>query len=324
MKENEALPDWVRRMPTQILDEASRFIIGKREVLEKLLVALLAGGHVLLEGVPGVAKTHIAKTFASTLGCEFRRIQSTPDLLPMDLIGSFVFDQKRSDFKLRRGPVFSNIVLIDEINRSTPKTQSATIEAMQERQVTIEDQTFHLQAPFMVIATMNPFELEGVYPLTEVQLDRFMLRIALDYPGLEEERKIIDELSTIETPNISKVVSTEEVCRLAGYLEKVHVNKDVKNYMVDLVRQTRYLKELRLGASPRALIHLFKACKARALVEGRDYVIPDDVKHLIEPVLTHRIRLSRESEIEGSNVSNLVHRIIETTKIPGRPAGSTK
>jgi MoxR-like ATPase len=242
----------------------------------------------------------------------------------MDLIGSFVFDQKRSDFKLRRGPVFSNIVLIDEINRSTPKTQSATIEAMQERQVTIEDQTFHLQEPFMVIATMNPFELEGVYSLTEVQLDRFMLRIVLDYPGLEEELKIIDELSTIETPNVSKVASAEEVCRLAGYLEKVHVNKDVKSYMVDLVRQTRYLKELRLGASPRALIHLFKACRARALVEGRDYVIPDDVKLLIEPVLTHRIRLSRESEIEGSNVSDLVHRIIETTKIPGRPAGSTK
>jgi MoxR-like ATPase len=325
VKKNETLPDWVGNMPTGIIDEISQYVIGKRDVLEKLLIALLAGGHVLLQGAPGVAKTHIAKTFAAALGCEFKRIQCTPDLLPVDLIGSFVFDQKTSEFKIRKGPIFSNIVLIDEINRGMAKTQSATIEVMQERQVTIEGQTFHLQEPFMVIATMNPFELEGVYPLTEVQLDRFMLQIALDYPKSDEERELIDKLATIETPNTSKIVSAEEVRKLAGFLEKVHVNDDVRSYMVNLVRQTRDLKELKLGASPRALIHLYKASKAKALLERRDYVIPDDVKYLIEPVLTHRIWLTRESVIEGLRASDLVHRIVETTPIPGvKPAGSTK
>lgn len=325
MKKNEPLPESISNMSMKILDEASRFVIGKREVLEGLLIALLAGGHVLLQGAPGVAKTHIANTFANTLGCEFRRIQSTPDLLPVDLIGSFVFDQKTSEFKIRRGPIFSNIVLIDEINRSMPKTQSATIEAMQERQVTIEGQTFRFQEPFMVIATMNPFELEGVYPLTEVQLDRFMLRIALDYPTDQEERELIYKLSTIEASTVSKVVSGEDVRKLAGHLEKVHVNEDVRSYMVDLVRRTRDVKELRLGASPRALIHLYKACKAKALVEGRDYVMPDDVKLLIEPVLSHRVWLSRESEIEGLNISDLMRKMVDDTPIPGMSsAGPTK
>jgi MoxR-like ATPase len=325
VKRNEGLPDWVKSIPMRIIDEASRYIIGKREILEKLLIALLAGGHVLLEGAPGVAKTHIAKTFANTLGCDFRRIQSTFDLLPADLTGSFFFDQKTSEFKLRRGPIFSNVVLIDEINRSTPKTQSATIEAMQERQVTIEGQTFRLPEPFMVVATMNPFDLEGVYPLTEVQLDRFMLRVVLDYPRGGEERELIDRLGTIEAPNISKVVSMEEMRKLAGYLERVYVNEDVRIYMVDLVRKTRDLKEVRLGPSPRALIHLYKACKARALIDGRDYVIPDDVKHLIDPVLTHRVWLSREAEIEGLEIADALHRTLEGTPIPGiTPAGSTK
>jgi len=325
VKRNEALPDWVRSMQTQILDEASRFVVGKREILKSLLVALLAGGHVILEGVPGVAKTHIAKTFASMLGCEFRRIQFTPDLLPVDITGGFVFDQKTSEFKVRRGPIFSNIVLIDEINRGTPKTQSGTIEVMQERQVTIEGQTFRLQEPFMVIATMNPVDLEGVYPLTEVQLDRFMFRLVLDYPTADEERQLIEQLSEIETLNVSKVASAENVHKLSSYVEKVYVNEDVRAYMVDLLRQTRDLKELKLGGSPRALIHLYKACKAKALVEGRDYVIPDDVKHLTEPVLSHRILLSRESEIEGLKINDMMRKIVDGTRIPGmRPAGSTK
>jgi len=325
VKQNEALPDWVRSMQTQILDEASRFVVGKREILKNLLVALLAGGHVILEGVPGVAKTHIAKTFASMLGCEFKRIQFTPDLLPVDITGGFIFDQKTSEFKVRKGPIFSNIVLIDEINRGTPKTQSGTIEVMQERQVTIEGQTFRLQEPFMVIATMNPVDLEGVYPLTEVQLDRFMFRLTLDYPTADEERELVEQLSEIETLNVSKVVSAENVRKLSGYVEKVYVNEDVRAYMVDLVRQTRDLKELKLGGSPRTLIHLYKACKAKALVEGRDYVIPDDVKHLIEPVLSHRMLPSRESEIEGLKINDLVRKVVDGTPIPGIGAvGSTK
>jgi MoxR-like ATPase len=311
MRENEALPTRIRSMPAQIL--------------ERLLIALLAGGHVLLQGPPGVAKTHIAKTFASTLSCEFTRIQSTPDLLPVDLIGSYVFDQKSTEFRLRKGPIFSNIVLIDEINRSMPRTQSATIEVMQERQVTIEGQTFRFQEPFMVIATMNPFDLEGVYPLTEVQLDRFMLQIGLGYPKSDEERELIDRLSMIETSNVSRVASAEDVRRLASYLEKVHVSEDVRSYMVDLVRNTRDMKELKLGASPRALIHLYKACRAKALMEGRDYVIPDDVKDLIEPVLSHRMWLAKESETEGLRVDDCVDKIVDKTPIPGmRPAGSAK
>jgi MoxR-like ATPase len=325
VKQNEVLPEWVRSMQTQILDEAARFVVGKREILKNLLVALLAGGHVVLEGVPGVAKTHIAKTFASMLGCEFRRIQFTPDLLPVDITGGLIFDQKTSEFKVRRGPIFSNIVLIDEINRGTPKTQSGTIEVMQERQVSIEGQTFRLQEPFMVIATMNPVDLEGIYPLTEVQLDRFMFRLTLDYPTADEERELIDRLSEIETLNVSKVASAENVRKLSSHVEKVYVNEDVKMYMVDLVRQTRDLKELKLGGSPRALIHLYKACKARALVEGRDYVIPDDVKHLTEPVLSHRMLLSRGSEIEGLKINDMVHKVVDGAPIPGmRPAGSTK
>jgi MoxR-like ATPase len=196
---------------------------------------------------------------------------------------------------------------------------------MQERQVTIEGQTLRLQEPFMVIATMNPMEVEGVYPLTEVQLDRFMLRVAVDYPKVYEERELIDKLGTIETPNVSKVASAEHLHKLAVYLEKVYVNEDVRIYMVDLVQKTRDLEELRLGASPRVLIHLYKACRARALVEGRDYVIPDDIKYLIEPVMSHRMWLSRESEIEGLKISDLVRKMVDATPIPGiEPARSTK
>jgi len=321
MKESrEVLPDWASDVPTQILDEASRFILGKGEIVKNLLIALLAGGHVLLEGVPGVAKTHIAKTFASILGCEFKRIQFTPDLLPVDITGSFVFDQKTSDFKLRRGPIFSNIVLIDEVNRGMPKTQSGTVEVMQERQVTIEGQTFRLQQPFMVIATRNPIEAEGVYPLTEVQIDRFMFRLHVDYPTADEERELVEKLSTIEAFNVKQVTSAELVRQLAGYANNVHVNDDVKAYMVDLVRKTRGLKELELGASPRALIHLYKACRARALVEGRDYAIPDDVKHLIEPILNHRMWLSREAQTEGLKISDVVARMVDETPIPGMRA----
>jgi MoxR-like ATPase len=324
MKESEALPESARNIPAKVLEEASRFVIGKRDVVENLLVALLAGGHVLLEGVPGVAKTYIAKTFAGIIGCEFTRVQFTADLLPVDITGSFVFDQKTGEFKLRKGPIFSNIVLIDEINRGMPKTQSGTIEVMQERQVTIERQTFSLQEPFMVVATKNPLEMEGVYPLAEAQIDRFMFRLYLDYPTADEERDMLDKLKIIETFNVNQVTSAEGIRQLAAYVEKVHVNEDMKNYMVDLVRKTRNKKELMMGGSPRALIHLLKACRARALVEGRDYVIPDDVKNLIEPTLNHRMWLSRESEIEGLKTSDIIRKMVDETPITGtrevRPA----
>ncbi len=323
--ENDTLPDWAEGIPSKIMDESSRFIIGKREILRNLMVALLAGGHVLLEGLPGVAKTHIARTFTEILGCDFKRIQFTPDLLPVDVTGSFVFDQKVSDFKIRKGPIFSNIVLIDEINRGTPKTQSGTIEAMQERQVTIEGQTFRLQEPFMVIATMNPFETQGIYPLTQAQKDRFMFSLNLDYPTADEERELLDRFSDIERFDVNQVASAERIRKLWSYVEKVHVNDDLKAYMINLVRGTRGLKEFRVGGSPRALIHLYKASKARALVEGRNYVIPEDVKYLTEPILSHRVWLAREFEIEGLKIEEVVRRIVEETPIPGmRSLGSAK
>lgn len=317
MKRSETLPGWVPDFTKRILDESSRFVIGKKDILENLLTALLAGGHVLLEGVPGVAKTHIARTFAGVLGCEFSRIQFTPDLLPVDILGSYVFDQKTSDFKLRRGAIFSNIILIDEINRGTPKTQSGTIEVMQERQVTIEGHTFPLEEPFMVIATRNPLEVEGVYPLIEAQIDRFMLRLNLSYPTAEEERELIERLSTIEEFKVNRVAPKERVQELASYVEKVHVSEDVKTYMQTLIRKTRELKEIRLGASPRALIHLYKGAKARAVIEGRDYVIPDDVKAIINPVLNHRMWLSREAETEGLTPEDVVKKTVNDTPIPG-------
>jgi len=317
LENNESLPAWVPDFTKRILDESSRFVIGKTEILENLLVALLAGGHVLLEGVPGVAKTHIARTFAEVIGCDFRRIQFTPDLLPVDILGSYVFDQKTSDFKLRKGAIFSNIILIDEINRGTPKTQSGTIEAMQERQVTIEGHTFPLEDPFMVIATRNPLEVEGVYPLIEAQIDRFMFRLNLDYPTAEKEAELIERLKSIEEFKVKQVATRERIAELAGYVEKVHVSEDVKEYMETLIRKTRELKEIRLGASPRALIHLYKAGKARALVGGRDYVIPDDVKALINPVLNHRMWLSREAQTEGLKIEDVVQKTVSETSIPG-------
>jgi len=317
MKENRTLPDWAKEIPAKVLDEASQFVIGKKEIVENLLVALLAGGHVLLEGVPGVAKTHIAKTFAGIIGCEFSRIQFTADLLPVDITGSFIFDQKTSEFKLRKGPIFSNIVLIDEINRGMPKTQSGTIEVMQERQVTIERQTITLEEPFMVIATRNPIEMEGVYPLAEAQIDRFMFRLSLGYPTAEEEREMINRLHAIEEFKVSQVASAENIRQLTRYVENVYISDEVKTYMVDLVRKTRDVKELTMGGSPRALIHLTKACRAKALVKGRDYVIPDDVKELIEPSLNHRMWLSRESETEGLKISDIIRRIVDQTPIPG-------
>jgi MoxR-like ATPase len=323
MKENEVLPEWIPDLTSKIYSETSRFIVGKKNIVEGLLIALLAGGHVLLEGVPGVAKTHIAKTFAGVLGCKYTRIQFTSDLLPVDIVGSFVFDQKTSEFKLRKGPIFSNIILIDEINRGTPKTQSGTIEVMQERQVTIEGQTFPLQGPFMVIATKNPVEAQGVYPLSEAQIDRFMLRLNIDYPTAQEERELIDQLGAIENFDVKSVTSGQRIRELTEYVDKVHVSEDVKQYIIMLVRKTRELKELKLPGSPRATIHLYKSSKAKALLEGRDFVIPDDVKQLVGPVLNHRMMLSREAEIEAIQLGDLIRKMVDETPIPSMRAVDT-
>ena len=310
------IPRLALELPERIIKEMSRAIVGKRDLIEDLLVALMAEGHVILEGVPGVAKTWVAKTFAQTLGCSFRRIQFTPDTLPADVVGSYVFDQKAGEFKLRRGPIFSNIVLIDEINRGTPKTQSATIEVMQERQVTIEGNTQPVDRPFMVLATINPVEVEGVYPLVTSQLDRYMLRLNVDYPSSEEDLKILENLRAIEKPEITEATDKNSVLQLISCCENVHAAPQIMEYAASIIRATRTNPALRLGGSPRAMIHLHKASKARALICKRGYVIPDDVKYLAPKILNHRLVLTPEAEVEGTQVEDLVEEVLSQVPIP--------
>jgi len=310
------IPRLALELPERIIKEMSRAIVGKRDLIEDLLVALMAEGHVILEGVPGVAKTWVAKTFAQTLGCSFRRIQFTPDTLPADVVGSYVFDQKAGEFKLRRGPIFSNIVLIDEINRGTPKTQSATIEVMQERQVTIEGNTQPVDRPFMVLATINPVEVEGVYPLVTSQLDRCMLRLNVDYPSSNEDLQILENLREIEKSEVDQATDKNSVLQLIFSCENIHAAPQIMEYAANIIRATRTSRGLRLGGSPRAMIHLYKASKARALICKRGYVIPDDVKYLAPKILGHRLMLTPEAEVEGTQVKDLVDEVLSQVPIP--------
>jgi MoxR-like ATPase len=311
MPKEVEIPTSTSKLIQGVLTECSKVVVGKREVLQLLLTALIANGHVLLEGVPGLAKTHIAKAFAHTLGCDFRRIQFTPDLLPADIIGTYMYDQKSADFKLRKGPIFTNIVLIDEINRTMPKTQSATIEAMQERQVTIEGNTLRVEEPFMVLATRNPIEVEGVYSLGEAQIDRFMFKVDLGYPTREEEHTLLQKIKQIQEGRVEEVASKKDVSDMKILAEEVLTARPVVDYMIELTEATRTHPRLALGASPRALIHLFQASKAFALMNNRGYVIPDDVKHLAPAVLSHRLMLSAEAEAEGVKVQDVVAEILK-------------
>ena len=291
--------------------ECAKIVIGKHDVVQLLLTALLANGHVLLEGVPGLAKTHIAKTFAHTLGCDFRRIQFTPDLLPADILGTYVYDQKLGDFKLRKGPIFTNVVLIDEINRTMPKTQAATIEVMQERQVTIEGNTLPVSEPFMVLATRNPIETEGVYALGEAQIDRFMFKVDLGYPTTEEEHLLLSNIKEIQEGHVKAVASKEDIFKVKALAEQVHTARPVVDYMIKLIQATRTNPRVSLGASPRSLIHMFQAAKAFALVNGRGYVIPDDVKQLAPVILGHRLVLSGEAAAEGVKTEDVLAEILK-------------
>lgn len=283
----------------------ARVVIGAKDAVDALLVALLSGGHVLLEGVPGVAKTTLCRCFAATLGVEFRRVQFTPDLLPSDITGTYVPDLRTNEFHLRKGPLFTNIVLGDEINRAPAKTQSALLEAMQERQVTIEGVTHRLERPFLVLATQNPVEQQGVYPLPEAQLDRFLLKVRVRYPSAQEE---VDILRTHrqEPPPLEQVWSAEEILEASKMVERVHASEEIMNYVVGLVRQTRRDKRVVLGASPRASLALLKGAMARALIQGRDYVLPDDINVLAEAILAHRILLHPDAELDGTTVSQVI------------------
>ncbi len=308
-------PFKAKSIAERVVEEISRIVVGRREEILLLLTSLVAGGHVLIEGVPGVAKTLLSKAFAYVLGLDFSRVQFTPDLLPNDIIGTYIYDQKRNEFVLRRGPIFTNVLLVDEINRASPKTQSALLEAMQEKQVTIEGNTLQLPQPFIVIATLNPVETEGVFPLPEAQLDRFMMRIFLDYPSPFEEKEILLKQKTINEFKIKPVISRNEVLEIMENVWNVRVSEEVLSYIIDIVNATRRHEKVRLGASPRGSVHLYMASKAYALLNGRDYVLPDDVKKLAVPVLAHRIILKPEAIYEGVDKREVIREVLKVTAL---------
>ncbi len=313
-------PVFARTVAERVLSEVGKVIVGKRNELKVVLASMIAQGHVLLEGVPGVSKTTMAKALASALNLSFRRIQFTPDLLPADVLGTFIFDQRSGEFRFRPGPIFANIILADEINRASPRTQSAFLEAMQERQVTIEGQTFKLPEPFIVIATMNPIEFEGVYPLPEAQIDRFLIKILIDYPSFEEEEEILKRINIIEEWPVKPVADGEDILRISKMVKKVHVAESIIEYIVRIVQATRKHPHVRLGASPRAAIALLKLSSSLALLSGRSYVLPDDVKEAAKPVLRHRIILKPGLDIESqTTVEGIIDSILESIPTPSPP-----
>lgn len=300
-----------------VIDNMSKVMVGKSEVLELAVVAVLCEGHILIEDVPGTGKTTLAKALARSLGCSFRRIQCTPDLLPSDITGIHFFNQKKSEFEFRPGPVISNIVLVDEINRATPRTQSSLLECMEERQVTIDGVTMPLPRPFLVIATQNPVELHGTFPLPEAQLDRFLIKLEIGYPDEEEEAVMLDRFKQ-DNPldSLPEVTSAAEIIKLKQLAQEVHIEQSVRRYLLSIIRQTRTNNEIELGASPRASLALYRASQALALVKGRDYVIPDDVKRLATPVIVHRLIASTEAYLHNRGKENLIENILANTPVP--------
>jgi len=299
----------------EVTSEMKKAIIGKEDIVNDILISIFVEGHALLEGVPGIAKTRMANAIAQTLDCDFKRIQFTPDLLPADIIGTMVYDSKLNKFVLKKGPIFTNIILADEINRAPPKTQSALLEAMQERQVTIDGVTYPLPYPFVVLATQNPIEMEGTYPLPEAQVDRFLFKLVLGYPTPEEEKKIL-ELKMTEEKKLKGVLTPEEIKAVNKEIGNVHVDKSILDYITEIVFATRSRQDVQLGASPRASITFMKAAKARALIAKRDYVIPDDVKALAYPVLRHRIILDPEAELTGLTIDDVISDVLGSVKVP--------
>jgi MoxR-like ATPase len=306
----------------EILAALSQVIVGKTEVLEQILAGVLANGHILIEDYPGLAKTLIARLVAGVLDLGFKRIQFTPDLLPSDITGSFLFDQRQARFEFRPGPIFTHLLLADEINRATPKTQSALLEAMQEAQVTIEGERFPLEAPFLVIATQNPIELEGTYPLPEAQLDRFLLRVAVGYPDQEEEMEILARRRRRrdDTITIAPVTSRTELLAMQGSLEDVHVAGVTERYIVDLVRATRTDHRVALGASPRGTLALLKLARALAALRRRDFVLPDDVKAMTVPALAHRLILKPELWASRVSAAQVVQSLLVQVPAPAADA----
>ncbi len=309
-----------------LTSEMDKVIVGQKNMVERLLIGLLSNGHILLEGVPGLAKTLAINTLAKCIKADFSRIQFTPDLLPADLIGTMIYNQKQEAFSIRKGPVFANFVLADEINRAPAKVQSALLEAMQERQVTIGDQTFPLPNPFLVLATQNPIEQEGTYPLPEAQMDRFMLKVVIGYPTKEEERKIItSNISPEGMPKPNAVLSPEDIIKARNVVKDVYMDEKIERYIVDIVFSTRFPKEYKLekfnglisyGGSPRASINLALAAKAYAFIKRRGYVIPEDVRAICLDVMRHRVGLTYEAEAENITSENIITEILNTVEVP--------
>ncbi len=309
----ELAPDQLAQVAERaaaVMHEVGRLFVGPDELSRLLLVSLLARGHVLLEGVPGVAKTTLAKAFAATLRCSFKRIQFTPDLLPADITGTYVLAPASGSFSLREGPIFANVVLCDEINRAPAKTQSALLEAMQELQATIDGQTRAMPRPFMVLATQNPVEQAGTYPLPEAQIDRFLMRVLIGYPSASEERAILERFGGTP-PEVRGVLSPQEILALQAMVAAVHAEREVIDYVVRLSAYTRKHQRVFLGCSPRGSLALLQAAKALALLAGRAYVLPDDVKHLAAPVLAHRIILTPEAQMEGAAGESVVREALD-------------
>ncbi|MCD6140706.1 MAG: MoxR family ATPase [Thermococcus sp.] len=309
----------VHEKGNEILNEVGKAIVGKREVLKLILATILADGHILIEDLPGLAKTLMAKSFAAALGVKFRRVQFTPDLLPSDILGVSVFNQKSLEFEFKKGPIFTNILLADEVNRAPPKTQSALLEAMQERQVTIEGKTYHLERPFVVIATQNPIEQEGTYPLPEAQLDRFLVRLRVGYPTKEEEVEILKRRigRKKEEVDINQVGSAKEVMEMQRAIENVYISDAVLDYITEIVRATREnKKEIEVGASPRGSLALLRLSRAYAALEGRDYVIPDDIKKVAIPALSHRLILKRELWYTRVSQEMVMGKMLEKIPVP--------
>ena len=317
------------QLESQFIDliniEMSKVIVGQKHMTERLLIGLLSNGHILLEGVPGLAKTLAIKTLTTVIDANFSRIQFTPDLLPADLIGTMIYSQKSEDFEVRKGPIFANFILADEINRSPAKVQSALLEAMQERQVTIGEKTFKLPDPFLVMATQNPIEQEGTYPLPEAQVDRFMLKVVINYPKKEEEKVILRQNINKEYPEIHKVATTDDIIKARSVCREIYLDEKIENYITDIVFASRYPEEYKLkklagmisyGGSPRASINLALAAKAYAFIKRRGYVIPEDVRAVAPDVLRHRIGLTYEAEAENITTEDIINEILNMVEVP--------
>ena len=302
----------------KLIKEVSKVVIGKENMLKFVILGILTDGHILFEDYPGLAKTLTAKTFSKAIGCKFRRVQFTPDLLPADITGTYIYDQKNSEFKLIKGPVFTNILLADEINRAPPKTQAALLEVMQERQTTLEGQTYSLDRPFLVLATQNPIEYEGTYPLPEAQIDRFIMKLNVGYPKKDEEKEILKRMRTVDLHDaeISKVIYPTDITKMQETVKTVFIDETIEDYIVSIVQSTRGHPSVKVGVSPRGTIAIFKLAKAHAAFMGRDFVIPDDIKEVVIAAIAHRLVLKPEVRIKGEKPEKIIAGLVNNVPVP--------